>query len=58
MDRLLTPDEVAKVLGVSVRYVWRMGRTGRLPRIKPPGTRYVRFRQSDVEHYIESGRRS
>jgi len=51
-DRLLTIEDLAEYLGVPVAtlYAWRYRRQG------PPGFRvgrYVRFRRSDVEAWIE-----
>ncbi len=53
--RLLTAAEVAQRLGVTERYVWRLGREGALPRVKAPGRKYVRFCE-DVERFIRDGR--
>jgi excisionase family DNA binding protein len=49
---LLDAAQVAEILHVSERYVWRLGREGELSRVELPG-RYVRFRRSDVEVFIE-----
>ena len=54
--RLLTAAEVAERLGVTERYVWRLGREGALPRVKAPGRKYVRFCEEDVERFIRDGR--
>ena len=56
-DRLLTASEVAEILRVTERYVWRLGREGALERIKPPGRKYVLFPESAVRRYLEEGRR-
>jgi excisionase family DNA binding protein len=56
MDRLLTAAEVAKRLGYTERYVWRLGREGVLPRVKVPGRKYVRFCESDVERFVRASR--
>jgi excisionase family DNA binding protein len=52
MDRLLTPDDVAEVLGVPVNtlYRWRYHSTG------PPAIRvgrHLRYRPRDVEHFVD-----
>lgn len=52
LDRLLTVEELADYLGVSVAtlYQWRYRREG------PPGFRvgrHVRYRWSDIEKWIE-----
>jgi excisionase family DNA binding protein len=51
-DDLLTPLQLAEVLGISVRtlYNWRSQRKG------PPGFRvgsHVRYRRSDVEAWLD-----
>jgi excisionase family DNA binding protein len=51
---LLNPEQVAELLGVSVRYVWRLGRDGELPRIKVG--KYVRFDPVEVDTFIEQRR--
>lgn len=56
-DRALKAAEAATILGVTERYVWRLGREGALPRIKHVGRKYVRFLESDVYAYRESGHR-
>ena len=57
-DRLLKPAEAAALLGYTDRYVLRLGRKGTLPRVKPDGSKYVRFRLSDVLAYRDSRRES
>ncbi len=52
MDRLMTPDDVAEVLGVPVKtlYRWRHHNTG------PPAIRvgrHLRYRRSRLEQYLE-----
>jgi excisionase family DNA binding protein len=56
VERLLTAKEVAAILRVTERYVWRLGREGALERIKPPGRKYVLFPESTVRRYLEHGR--
>lgn len=53
-DRLLTPSEVAEMLGVSVETlnVWRATRRYPLPYVK--AGRLVRYRPSDVQNFINS----
>ena len=51
MSNLLSAEQVAEWLGVSARYVWRLGREGELPRIELG--RYVRFDPDDVAAFIE-----
>lgn len=52
-DQLLTAEEAAALLGVSERYVWKLGRDGALPR-RSVGKKYVRFARRDVIAYQES----
>jgi predicted DNA-binding transcriptional regulator AlpA len=60
-DRLLKCDEVAEILAVNKRTVWRMSRPDALGRIQLPavrlggGRRITRFRRSDVDRIIEEG---
>lgn len=53
--RLLTPVEVAKLLGVTVQTlaVWRCERRYDLPYVKVGS--YVRYRPADIELFIERG---
>jgi excisionase family DNA binding protein len=55
-DRLLTAVEVAELFQVSVSWVRREARAGRLPSIRLG--RSVRFRQATVVAWIESRERS
>lgn len=52
---LLTADQVAELLGVTTRYVWRLGREGELPRIEL-GPNSVRFDRGDIDAFIEQRR--
>ncbi len=47
---LLTPKEVAKRLGVSLRTIYAMVAQKRIPYVKPPGTNLLRF---DPEEYLD-----
>lgn len=53
-SRLLTPPEVAEMLGVSVETLntWRATNRYALPYVK--AGRLVRYRTSDLESFIES----
>lgn len=53
-DRLLTAEQVAGILGVSVRYAWRLGREGHLGVVKVG--KYRRYPESGVLAFIERGR--
>jgi excisionase family DNA binding protein len=50
MDRLLTAEEVAGRLGVSVDWVWAQARAGRIPHVRLG--RYRRFRESSIDDWI------
>jgi prophage regulatory protein len=53
-NQLLTVEDLAKLLHVSVRTVWRLRRNASLPRpVKIGGG--VRWRISDVRAWIEQG---
>jgi len=52
-DRLLTREEVAAQLGVSLRTVARLADTDELPRVRIG--RAVRFRERDVAGIVASG---
>jgi excisionase family DNA binding protein len=51
LDRLMTLREVAKVVGRSVREVWREISRGKLP--QPVPGRPARLFESDVQKYLE-----
>lgn len=52
--RLLTVEEVASLLGISVRKTWRMSSTGELPPPVTVGQRGTRFKSDDIENYMQS----
>ena len=54
LEKLLTPDEVADVLGVTPRTltVWRSEKRYALPYVK--SGRLVRYRADDVQDFINS----
>ena len=56
-EKLLTADEVAAVLNVSRKSVYKWAEAGRLPFIRLGG-RVVRFDPGAVRQFIESGRRN
>ncbi len=53
LDKLLTPEEVANILGVSANTlnVWRCTKRYNLPYIKLG--RSIRYRYEDVQHFIK-----
>jgi predicted DNA-binding transcriptional regulator AlpA len=46
--------QVAAMLGVSVRQVWRLHTTGRLPKAIRLGN-CVRWRRAEIEAFVEAG---
>jgi len=52
-SRLLRAPEVAELLAISVRGVWRLRRAGRLPCVRVGGA--VRFRLADVQALQREG---
>ncbi len=53
MSELLNRSAVGKLLGVSPRTLERWGREGRGPRPIRVGPRLVRYRERDVERWLE-----
>ncbi len=51
IERLLTPAEVADLLGVDTRTVARWARAGRLPALRTLGG-HRRFRERDVRSHL------
>ena len=51
---ILTKKQAADYLQVTPRYLERMVRCGRLRALKPSG-KLVRFRQADLDAFLESG---
>ena len=51
--RLLRVEQVAEVLGISKRTVWRLVSGGQLPQPVAIG-RCKRWKQADVERFVES----
>jgi excisionase family DNA binding protein len=51
---LLTSQQVAEKLSVSVRTVWRLVASGRLPQPVRYNRKLVRWKNSEVMRYIES----
>lgn len=50
---LLTPEQVARLLGIERGTVMYLKRTGKLPFVRST-ERNIRFRRSDVEAYIKA----
>ena len=51
-ESLLTADQVARVLSVSLRKLWRMKAAGELPSPVKVGVKGTRWRSSDLERFI------
>lgn len=52
--RLLNPGEVAQILGISMRKLWRMVADGHFPESVQVGKRGTRWRHSDITSYINN----
>ena len=52
--KLLDVREVAEILGIAVRSVWRLSATGELPPPVRIGARIVRWRLTDIAGYTEA----
>jgi excisionase family DNA binding protein len=51
---LRTKEQAASYIQCTPRYLERMVHTGRLRALKPTG-KLIRFRQSDLDEFLESG---
>jgi len=51
MDKLLTPQEIAEVLGVQPSTIYQWTHQGYIPHVKIG--KFVRFKEKDVEEWIE-----
>jgi excisionase family DNA binding protein len=51
--RMITADDVAALLNVSLRQVWRMRAARELPAPVRIGKRAVRWREADIINYLE-----
>ena len=47
-DELMTTHEVASLLKVDPQTVFRMRQAGRIPFLRLPGSRQVRYRRSEI----------
>ncbi len=52
MDRLLTPEQISDLLGVKLSTIYQWTHIGYIPHFKLG--RFVRFREKDVIHWMES----
>ena len=55
--RLLNVDDLAALLAISPRQVWRLADAGKLPTPirRALGTRTVRWREADIARWIDNG---
>jgi excisionase family DNA binding protein len=53
-ERLLTAAETGQFLGLRLGTIRKMTSEGRLPVVRPTGTRCVRYRLSDLEALVRS----
>lgn len=54
---LLTVNQVAQMLGCSVRHVWRMADSGEFPRPVAIGVKLKRWPRTTIEQWIKSQQR-
>ncbi len=52
-DLLLSVNEVAELLSVSPRSVWRFAAAGKLPRPLRVGGRSARWRASEIQRFLD-----
>lgn len=61
-DRLLNWSEVCDLLGIGRTKLWELRQQGHLPEVRMPSAtgkrRALRWRQSDVEAFIQASSRS
>ncbi|MEM2175127.1 MAG: helix-turn-helix domain-containing protein [Candidatus Micrarchaeia archaeon] len=50
MEELLTPQEIAKLLKVKLRFVYHLTSSGRIPYVKVG--RFLRFRPEDIRRWL------
>ena len=53
-DVLVTRNELARRLGVSLTTLWRWHKTGYGPPVVKIGSTQVRYKQSEVERFVDS----
>lgn len=56
IDKLLTVDEVATVLGYHPESIRRLIRQGRMPFVRLGNTRNLRIRLEELEMWLKEGR--
>jgi predicted site-specific integrase-resolvase len=50
--RLYTPEQVAGLLQVSIQTIWKWDRQGRIHSINLAGNRMKRYRNKDIEDFL------
>jgi predicted site-specific integrase-resolvase len=50
---LYTPEQVANILQVSIQTVWKWDRQGRIHSINLAGNRMKRYRNKDIEDFLD-----
>jgi excisionase family DNA binding protein len=51
---LISAKELAKLLNVSTRQIWRMRSSGKLPKPLILGCHSIRWRTSEIENWLEA----
>jgi len=56
-DRLIDAADLARVLSVSLRQIWRLRAAGDIPAPVRVGSRSVRWRATDIDRYLATLRK-
>jgi prophage regulatory protein len=54
-DRLLRAREVLEKVGITRQWLYKLMQQGKFPRPIPIGIRRVRWKESDIERWIQEG---
>jgi excisionase family DNA binding protein len=54
IHQLISAHDVARQLSISVRKVWRLVSSSKLPAPVKVGERSTRFRQADIDAFVEA----
>jgi excisionase family DNA binding protein len=54
MDRLLTKEEVAELLGVKVTWLNSEIQAGRIPHLRLGSRKFIRFTREQVDEFLDS----
>lgn len=52
--RIIRPNELSRILGISTVTIWRWEKEGKLPSRKKIGDRAVGWKESDIEDWIDN----